>query len=311
MSGQAVRQRFVKQFRGLSVHSRRVSLFIVASYVVQVAVAIGIGFHELQRPLTPASGLLLGLLALFIATRLRGFNNIVHECSHFAFTQRREDNARFGSFCAAMVLGSFSDYRDEHITHHAHLGDYDQDMDLQGIRDLHLEEPLTPRTVLRHVVRPLLGLHLPYYLRANLSGRDGAGFRAMKIGLIAAAVAFLLVDPLAALLLVWLPFVWIYPSINYWTDCIDHAGIVSAGEELDASRNFRAPRLLRAVLFPRNDCFHLVHHLFPQVPTQHLEACHEAMLADPDYRAHAGGPKHPAETAFGRVRAAVQSALTS
>ena len=311
MSGQAVRQRFVKKFRALSVNSRRVSLFIVASYVIQVVAAIAIGYAELQQPLTPASGLLVALLALFIATRLRGFNNIVHECSHFAFTRRREDNARFGSFCASMVLGSFSDYRDEHITHHAHLGDYDKDMDLHGIRDLRLEEPLTPRTILRHVVRPLLGLHLPYYLRANLSGRDGAGFRAMKIGLIAAAVAFLFVDPLAALLLVWLPFVWIYPSINYWTDCIDHAGIVHSGEELEASRNFRTPRLLRALAFPRNDCFHLVHHLFPQVPSQHLEACHEAMLADPDYRAHAGGRGNPRETVFGRVRSAVRSAFVS
>jgi len=284
MSGHAVRQRFVREFRGLSVNSRDLAVTVVASYILQVAAAVAAGWWLLQPPVSLAEGLVVVLLMLFIGTRLRGFNNIVHECSHFAFTERREDNVLLGSICASMVLGTFASYRDEHITHHAHVGDYDHDLDLQGIRKFRLEDPLTARTVLRHVLTPLLGLHLPYYLRVSLSPRDGRAFRIMKLGLIAGAVLLLAVDPLAALLMVWVPFAWVYPTINYWTDCIDHGGLIGSRDELQASRNFAVPRRLRALLFPRNDCFHLVHHLFPQVPSQHLEACHQRLMSDAEYR---------------------------
>lgn len=266
---------------------------IVASYIAQVIAAIGLGYWLLQSPLSFSGGLGLALLVLFIGTRLRGFNNIVHECSHFTFSRRREDNVLLGSISASLVLGTFADYRDEHMTHHAHLGDYDKDLDLRGIRDFRLEEPLTPKTILRHALTPLLGLHLPYYLNVNLSARDGEAYRALKIGLIIAATVFLALDPLAALLLVWIPFVWVFSAINYWTDCIDHGGLVGSEDELDSSRNFLVPKQLRVFLFPRNDCYHLVHHLFPQVPAHHLDDCHRLLLTHPDYRARTeSSPAH-------------------
>ena len=257
---------------------------IVGSYILQVIVAMSLGYWLLQSPLSPVTGLALAIIVLFIGTRLRGLNNIVHECSHFTFSERREDNVLFGSICASLVLGCFADYRDEHMTHHAHLGDYEKDLDLQGIRDFRLEEPVTPKTLLRHILTPLLGLHLRHYLSVNLSARDGAIYRALKIGLIATAVLLLAIDPVAALLLVWLPFVWVYTALNYWTDCIDHAGLVGSGDELDSSRNFLVPKQLRAFFFPRNDCYHLVHHLFPHVPARHYDTCHERLMTHPEYR---------------------------
>lgn len=264
---------------------------IVACYVLQVMAAMGLGYWFLQQPLTLPTGVGVAVVMFFIGTRLRGFNNIVHECSHFSFTQRREDNVIFGSICASLVLGSFRDYRDEHMTHHAHCGDYARDLDLQGIRSFRLEDPLTPRTFLRHALTPVLGLHLRHYLSVNLSARDGEPYRALKFGLIAAATVWLLLDPLAALVLVWLPFIWVYSALNYWTDCFDHAGLVDARDDLESSRNVPMPKLLSAILFPRNDCYHLIHHLFPQVPSAHLDACHKQLLAHPDYRARTEGSR--------------------
>ena len=271
------------------MNTRRTSGMIVTSYGLQVLAAIGLGYWLLQSPLSLPTGLGLAVLMFFIGTRLRGFNNIVHECSHFTFTQRRADNVFFGSICASLILGSFRDYRFEHMTHHAHLGDYEKDLDLQGIRAFKLEDPLTPRRVLRYALTPLLGLHLRYYLNVNLSASDGEQYRALKIGLIAAAVGFLVLDPVAALLLVWVPFVWVYSAINFWTDCVDHGGLVQSGGELDSSRNCLMPKQLGAVLFPRNDYYHLVHHLFPQVPTHHLADCHTRLLTHPDYLARSEG----------------------
>lgn len=285
MSGHAVRQNYLREFTGLKRNSQLSAFAIVTNYVAQVVIAMGVGYWILQQPTSWFTWIGVALAVFFIGTRLRGFNNIVHECTHGTFTQEREDNVLLGSFCASMVLSCYHDYRDEHMTHHAHLGDYEKDMDLKGIRDLHLEEQLSAKTILRHVVTPFVGLHLPFYLGMNLSGRDGVGFRYFKMGLISTAIVFMLVDPIAALLLVWIPFLWVYSSINYWTDCMDHAGLLENGDELEASRNILAPLPLKLLLFPRNDCYHLVHHLFPQVPSGQLEQCHQKLLTNPNYSA--------------------------
>lgn len=287
MSGLSIRQQYMRQFKGLGRTSRAGAYAIVAGYLAQLLAAGGLGYWILSGPVNWLGGLALAIIVFFIATRLRGFNNIVHECTHYSFSEDRATDTRLGSFCASMILGCFRDYRDEHLTHHAHLGDYDRDMDLHGIRDLRLEAPLTGPTVLRHILTPLFGLHLPYYLNPDLSAKDGRLFWALKIALIAGALLFLIHDPLRALILVWIPYVWAFTALNYWTDCIDHGGLLESGDELDASRNFVVPRAIRAIVFPRNDCFHLVHHLFPQVPSGHLETCHEKLMSHPAYRERA------------------------
>ncbi len=86
MSGHAVRQQFMKEFRGLRGNTRRISGMIVVCYVLQVVAATGLGYWFLQQPLTLPTGLGVAVVMFFIGTRLRGFNNIVHECCHFTFT---------------------------------------------------------------------------------------------------------------------------------------------------------------------------------------------------------------------------------
>jgi fatty acid desaturase len=289
MSGLAVRHQFMREFRRLSASTRVAAKVTVASYFFQILAAIGLGYWLLQLEFSAYVGVGLVVLMLFIGTRLRGFNNIVHECCHFTFCERREDNVLLGSICAALILGSFRDYRDEHMTHHAHVGDYEHDRDLQRIRGLRLEDSLTASTIVRHVFTILSGRYLPYYLSVNLSSRDGRAFLAVKLGLMGLAFLFLVLDPVPAVLLVWLPYVWVFTAINYVTDCVDHGGLIGAEDELDSSRNLPLPGFLRVLFFPRNDCYHLVHHLFPQVPARHLGACHHRLLSHPEYRARMEG----------------------
>ncbi len=285
MSGHTVRQHYMREFSGMAKNSRLKAFGILGNYLFQIVGAIVLGYLLLEMPSSWAIWGGVAAVMLFIGTRLRGLNNIIHECTHNTFTENRNDNVICGSICASLVLSCYHDYRDEHMTHHAHLGDYDKDLDLQGIKDLHLEEALTLRTVIRHILTPIFGLHLPYYLGVNLSGRDGRVYRAMKMAMIAAAIVFLVLDPIAALLLVWVPFIWVYSALNYWTDCMDHAGLLENGDELEASRNILAPLPVKLLLFPRNDCYHLVHHLFPQVPSEKLEDCHKKLLENPHYSA--------------------------
>ena len=285
MNAKTLRQKYMRDFVGMDKYSRLNAWAIFGGYLLQIVIAIIAGSILVTLPATALTITIGAVLMLMIGTRLRGLNNIIHECSHYTFSEHREDNARIGKLCASILFNSFTDYRDEHLSHHAHLGDYEQDLDLQGIEDLRLHDPLTPRVILRHLMVPLLGRHLPYYLGLNFSQRDGRVYTALKVAILAGAAAYTLAFPLAGLLFVIVPFALIYSALNYWADCMDHAGLIEAG--------VLAPGVVRWMFFPRNDCYHLVHHLFPQVPARHLGETHERLAKDALYRSRANAVRHP------------------
>jgi fatty acid desaturase len=284
MSGRVLRRAYVRQFLGLERYRRAEAWVIVGAYFGLILAAILLGRHLLTLPLSVWTGAAMVATAVFIGTRLRGINNIIHECSHATFADTRSDNVAIGRVCASVLLKCFRKYRDDHLSHHAHNGDYEHDAEFGLIEKFGLHEPITPRTILRHVVVPLTGRHLPLYTGINLSAEDGRRFLALKLGLLAAMAIFLVVEPVAALAFVLLPLFYIYPTLNFWTDCLDHAGLVGAKDEIEASRNVLAPTPVRLLFFPRNDSYHLVHHLFPQIPARHLHLAHETLSRDPSYR---------------------------
>lgn len=285
MSAKQLRARYTRKFVGLDKYARSVAWFILASYIFQIITGMGLGAYLLSLETSAWTVIGMLLLMLFIGTRLRGLNNIIHECSHATFSTERADNALIGKICAALLFNSFSAYRDEHLSHHAHLGDYEHDLDLQGIEGLKLHEPLSAKVVLRHLITPFIGRHLPYYLGLNMSSQDGPAYQVLKYGILIVALVFTAVFPLTGLLFVILPFVLMYSALNYWADCLDHAGIVATGDDLTASRNILAPSVLRWMFFPRNDCYHLVHHLFPHIPARHLGQSHDLLTEDALYSA--------------------------
>lgn len=283
MSAQSLRQKYNRTFAGMKKYSRFYSWSVVALYVVQLFGAVVIGHFVLNAGAGLFGGIAVAGLMLFVATRMRGLNNIVHECSHATFSTERADNVLIGKVCAALLFNSFTMYRDEHLTHHKHIGDYEHDLDLQGIKNLGLHDRLTARVVLRHIMTPLLLRHLSCYLSLNLSRKDGFPFQALQYALLGAVSVITALAPMTGILMLIVPFVLIYSSLMYWADCMDHAGLVPSEDDLVSSRNLLAPNVLRWLFFPRNDCFHLVHHLFPHIPARHLEASHEALLEDELY----------------------------
>lgn len=285
MSAKELRIKYTREFARMSRYTPARAWLIVAGYLFQIGLAVVAGGYLMALPFSGmvAAGVLV--LMVFIGTRFRGLNNIIHECSHSTFSDKRATDWSIGKFCAVVLFSSFNDYRDEHLTHHAHLGDYDHDLDLQGIKNLRLHDPLTPRVVLRHILTPLTGRHLPYYLNLNFSAGDGLVCFVAKIALLLAVLLAALVFPLTIGIFLVLSFCLSYSALNYWADCLDHAGIVGTQDDIAASRNILAPWPLRILFFPRNDCFHLVHHLFPHVPARHLETSHCILMQDDIYAA--------------------------
>ena len=283
MSAQSLRQKYTRVFAGMKKYNGSTAWLIVFMYIAQLMAAVALGHILLTLSASFFSVIGVFLLMIFVATRMRGLNNIVHECSHATFASDRTTNVRIGKLCASLLFNSFVNYRDEHLSHHAHLGDYEQDLDLQGIENLRLHDTLTMRVLIRHITTPFLLRHLPYYLGLNLSPRDGRAYQLLQYAVVGVVAVITALAPLTGILMLIVPFVLIYSALNYWADCMDHAGLVPTDDDLDGSRNVLAPGTVRWLFFPRNDCFHLVHHLFPHIPARHLETSHERLLEDQQY----------------------------
>lgn len=283
MTADLIRRSYAPQFMDLAKPSRLRAHLVLWGTVAQLILGL---WAIAQAHSNFEGGLGLGLLLisiLFVGTRYRALNNIIHEASHHSFCVNRDDNRWMGSVCASLVLSSYVRYRREHLTHHAHLGDYAQDQDFHGIKALGLHEPLSGKVLARHILTPLIGRHLPYYFKPDLSADDGRLYQLLKFALLGVVGAVMLFDPLLGFLVFVVPYVFVFTAINYWTDCVDHAGLVQNGDDLHASRNVIVPRVLRDLIFPRNDCYHLVHHLFPHIPTDHLGQAHDALVKDRRY----------------------------
>ena len=284
MSGQSLRRKYILRFFGMKRYPRSIAWTIVCAYFALIVASIWFGNYLLSLPASVWSVLMMTATAIFIGTRLRGINNIVHECCHSSFSDNRQDNVLIGRVCASMLMKTFRKYRDDHLSHHANNGDYENDEEFAVIQKFGLHDALTWRTIIRHISTPLMGRHLRAYTGISLSGDDGRFFVVLKLVLLALIVAFTVFAPLTSFAFVIIPLFYIYPTLNFWTDCLDHAGLVGADDELESSRNVLAPALIRLLFFPRNDSYHLVHHLFPQIPARHLDVAHAELCKDPTYR---------------------------
>lgn len=283
MIEQTIQRKYMVGFRNLKKTAAHKAPVILGFYVFQILISMMAGYYVMQN-FGPSKYIVLPIILFFMATRYRGLNNIIHECTHFTFSEDKAQNFTLGSIAAALIFASYTTYRDEHLTHHAHLGDFEQDLDFKHRKIFGFDRDLTPSMILRHILTPVLGLHMRHYFGLDLSARDGRAYQVLKLGILAATAIAFYIDPIATSLLIIIPFAWIFSSVNYWTDCVDHAGVITKSDALEQSRNISIPKWLRVILFPRNDSFHLIHHLFPGIPSRHYDAAHEVLMEDARYR---------------------------
>lgn len=279
------------RYRG-EVHAlRRPPTLLAALADVALAVALAVAVALAHRAVLArdlATGVLLYPVAAYlIATRLRALGNMVHESVHGTLTRDARWHRALGEVLAWFDGASWPRYAREHFSHHRHLGDPARDLDFASRARFGFGEA-RPRAWLHHGLRPLALLHVPWFLRPVLwSDDDARGVR------VARALGYALLAALAwrVGLRAWalyhlVPYATAYQVVRYWSDAADHAGALGAGEELHRSRNHILPFApLNWIAQPRQDQFHLVHHLFPAVPVRDLARVHALLLDDPAYAA--------------------------
>lgn len=219
--------------------------------------------------------------ALLLASCFKGLNNIVHECSHRSFCDSPRMNRILGSAVCVLLINDFESYLREHTSHHRYLGDYERDLDFR------LREGLdhSQRFTWRRIAGDVLLLRFFRFYWPHVDPRKPQHLMGFAL-LAGASVALVLAGAWHAVAALLLSFVVFLALLRYLIDIVDHGGMYRADiEELYKSRNFivRNP-LLRWMLFPRNDCYHLVHHLYPYVPVSRFGQAHALLLEEDDYR---------------------------
>lgn len=227
------------------------------------------------------SRLVYAVACLIIASRLRAFENLVHEASHYNLFPSPSTHYKLEPLYSFPVFRLLRDYRRSHSVHHAHLGDPTKDPDLIRILDLGLDR-LPERPLHFLLALPLSGfVHYEYATTAFLD------FWASPAAPLAKTLFWALV-PAAAWAagrlpaLGWyyaVPFFGVLPVTRYWAEASEHLGMdLSGGGRFGTSRSNLGPAH-RWYMHPHNDGYHAVHHLYSQVPFHALPAAHAALVA--------------------------------
>jgi fatty acid desaturase len=250
------------------------------------AATVAFAHHALLARDVVAGALAWPLAAYLVATRLRALANMLHEASHGLLVRDRRANRVVGSLLAVVDFTSLDAYTAEHFTHHRHLGDPVKDLDFAARLRLGFAAR-GPRFTVLHGLRPLTLFHLGAFLRPTLRDPAGAPWVAAARALYLLALAAALVTRFeVTMLYAVLPYLTAYQVVRYWSDAADHAGILGESEELNRARNHILPgAILNWIVMPRQDQYHLVHHLFPAVPVRDQGAVHRLLLGDPAYAA--------------------------
>lgn len=227
------------------------------------------------------------LLAVFwIGTRLRALSNIIHECSHGIFVRSPKYNVIFGHALAAFDLTSFTEYTREHRTHHASVGE-PGDLDLRP-RFVLFNQPTMSRAIALIVLYCLLLLPLwKLILRPIFWDRKAPLWsNVLRLIIISFIVLTCCLPETRSLSLTYLvvPYLTSYQWMRIFSDACDHLSLIEKKEKADRSRNHLfGPQCLNYIFFPRQDGYHLLHHLFPTLPTKDYPKIHALLLLHPWY----------------------------
>ncbi|MFC3396255.1 fatty acid desaturase family protein [Brenneria rubrifaciens] len=251
---------------------------MVIPWIIAYAVCCAVTFSSFYYMLFP-------FISIYIGTRFRAINNMSHECIHFSFCKNKKLNEFFGEIFAIAEFSKFKLIRKEHLTHHKHLGDMDKDMDFNGIRKYGLHKKMTRRRVLRHVHQALFLRQIKDTFFFIIYDGDAPFWsNAVRLSYVLTLSFLLFSFPLWFLFLFIVPYCYFYQIQKHLTDVLDHGGLLNNDSSIHKSRNFIIKnRFLSALLMPRFDGYHLVHHLLPWLSVEKHHVAHKILLENSEY----------------------------
>ena len=183
---------------------------------------------------------------ILIGSRMRAFDNLMHEACHRSlFTNKFWNKWIACLFVAFPVFTSYTAYCNSHFQHHRNLWDEENDPDTKRYRLVGLDKPQksTKMFVKNHIVKVLLLFHVPKYIvgtvSANLYTKEvpKSEIWVRNIFWIAIITSSVIFNFWLYLILYWLiPILTTFQVIRYWAEMAEHSGLNNESE-LTASRN--------------------------------------------------------------------------
>jgi fatty acid desaturase len=222
------------------------------------------------------------LSVLVISNRQRALGNILHDAGHRNIWRDKDRNDIVAcALVAPLLFASLSRYRETHFQHHLELGRTQGDPDLIPGQD-HL-----PSSWMVSYIRCLLswtnwlgslGGHL---FAQEVSLRSKAfimGWWASLVGVLALLGGG---DFALAFVSLWLiSRATLFHCITTFREMCDHFGLLPGGV-FGFTRDMVCHGHWRWIIHPRNNGYHLTHHLLPAVPYYRLPEAHTLLCQLP------------------------------
>lgn len=223
-----------------------------------------------------------------IANRQRALGNILHDAAHRNLCRNRRCNDFLAlAVVAPLLFASLRAYRDTHFRHHMMLGDALRDPDRLPIP----QRP--PRrwvaSFSRHALSWAIWLGS---FAGHLASRDvpvssKLFILAWWVTLLTLATVFAGTLFAAAFIALWLlARATVFHLITTFREMCDHFGLQPGGV-FSFSRDMLCHGFWRECIHPRNNGYHLTHHLMPAVPYYRLPQAQRLFSSMPAYAARA------------------------
>lgn len=233
---------------------------------------------------------------LVVASRQHALFLIMHEATHYLLTKNRAWNDRISNYLAAWPVGfSTERYRLRHWHHHRYLNT-DRDPDwFRKKTDPTWQFPMRPARYWQTTLPHLLGKGVREMVYAFLAlgvNRSDLSRALPYYGAIILALTWF--GAWKAFALYWLlPYFTVLPLLHRVRNATDHLAVPKS-HLLDGTRNVVGSRIGAFFFAPHGGSLHLVHHLYPFIPTYRLEEAHAFLLRNESYAHFA----HENETYF-------------
>ena len=233
------------------------------------------------------------LACVFIARQLRGIEIMVHDASHLTWVRSNPNlnHLLADLFVGAPVLSSVKSYWKSHRIHHGQYGSHKdpcrQRFAAMGLGELDLS---TNWKITRAVIRWLPGYNAAYY-------REIGSLSLLQWAMFISWHFFVLVVPLATLFTLGLGFTlkvgmamalfgwvlfWILPAMIF----LPVIRSIAESEEHDyeaGGTEFETTFtndgwMHRLLIHPKNDAYHVIHHLFPNIPESQHHWVHDLLM---------------------------------
>lgn len=215
---------------------------------------------------------------LVIGNRQRALGNVLHDCGHRNVSRQAQVNDLIArALVAPLLFADFEHYRKTHLAHHMHLGHPQHDPDY--IPSAGANRNCWRETFHANLLNPRLWI-------STLVGDFAKPQGAQKLLYIALWWTALLVligaiagwQTASVFLALWLAArATVFFLITLFREMCDHFGRTPGGI-FQFTRDITARGVLRYIIHPKNNGYHLTHHLLPTVPYYHLPTAHQALL---------------------------------